>query len=176
MPGYWRDPGPTRSRHAPLSGRRGQWQALLGTAVSAVERDMATYPNCTPSCGNFQGAASRRIACITVFPVPPLQQLGIGLGLRCEIDSASKYVENAPIHVPAHFPTEFGVKGLRVSVSEFRNISDPEKTKIRGNRRSNAGDLRQLGDRGPGRRPPSHFPCVDGFDRRRRSTASSVSR
>jgi hypothetical protein len=75
-----------------------------------------------------------------IFPIPPLQQLGIGLRLRCEINSASEYIENAAIHVPAHLPAEFGVKRLGVATPEFGYLPDPEKTKIRGYRRSNSRD------------------------------------
>jgi hypothetical protein len=39
------------------------------------------------------------------------------LRLRSEIYGAAEYVEDAPVHVVAHLPAEFGVKRLRVSAS-----------------------------------------------------------
>jgi hypothetical protein len=53
----------------------------------------------------------------TVFPVPPLQQLGVMLRFRSEVDGATEYVENAPVHVVAHLPAEFGIEGFRIAAS-----------------------------------------------------------
>ena len=75
-----------------------------------------------------------------VFPVPPLQQLGVVVGLRSVVHGAPEYVKDAPVHVVARFTAEFGVKRLGVAASEVRHVSNPQPVEIPGYRRSNSGD------------------------------------
>jgi hypothetical protein len=75
-------------------------------------------------------ARTGREACPTVFPVPPLQQLGIVLRLRSEIHGAAEYVEDAAVDVVAHFAAEVGVKGFRVPASQFRHVIDSQQAEI----------------------------------------------
>jgi hypothetical protein len=52
-----------------------------------------------------------------IFPVPPLQQVGVVFGLRREVDSTPERIQNAPINVLAHFPAKFRIEQLRISSS-----------------------------------------------------------
>jgi hypothetical protein len=52
-----------------------------------------------------------------IFPVPPLQQLGVMLRLRGIVHGAPEYVKNASVDVVAHLAAEFGVKRLRATAS-----------------------------------------------------------
>jgi hypothetical protein len=73
-----------------------------------------------------------------VFPVPPLQQLGMMPRLGGKIDSAPEYIKNAPVHAVSHFPAEFAVKGLRIPASQICHFLDSQPTKILGDRRSDS--------------------------------------
>jgi hypothetical protein len=66
------------------------------------------------------------------------------LRLRSEIHGAAEYVEDAPVHVVAHFVAEVGIKRLGVAASQFRHVANSQPVEIRGYRRSDAGDAQQI--------------------------------
>lgn len=73
------------------------------------------------------------------------------------IDSTPEYVKNTAIHVPAQLTAELGIEKLGISAPQFCRLSNPEKIKIRSDRRSNSGDTRQPGNYSFGNRPESHW-------------------
>jgi hypothetical protein len=44
------------------------------------------------------------------------------LGFRSEIHRAPEYIQNAPVHVVAHFAAQVGVEGLGVPASELGHL------------------------------------------------------
>jgi hypothetical protein len=62
------------------------------------------------------------------------------LRLRSEIHGAAEYVEDAPVHVVAHFAAEVGVERLGVAASQFRHVSNSQPVEIPGYRRPHSGD------------------------------------
>lgn len=48
------------------------------------------------------------------------------------IHGATEDVENAPVHVMANLPAQFGVKALGVAASEFRHLANSQPVEVRG--------------------------------------------
>jgi hypothetical protein len=61
-----------------------------------------------------------------VYPVPPLELLGIGIGFRSEIDGTAESVKHAAIDGPADQLGELSIKGFGVAPLKGLNRLDPE--------------------------------------------------